>query len=71
MRILWEAKCQTGKKGPVALEEPLVSTLAQTNLLAKLLMEKGLTSEAEFMEKLSAERVNYQRVQRRHQRASC
>ncbi len=39
--------------------------------LAKFLIEKGLITQAEFMEKLSAERVNYQRVQMRHQRASC
>jgi len=37
----------------------------------KLLIERSLITEAEFMQKLSVERVNYQRVQRRHQRASC
>ena len=52
-------------------QELLVFSLAQADALTKLLFEKGLTSEAEFMEKLSEERVNYQRMQRKHQRASC
>ena len=34
-----------------------VSTLAQTDALAKLLFEKGLINQAEFMQKLSVERV--------------
>jgi len=38
----------------------LVSSLATVDALAKLLIEKGLISEAEFMEKLSAERAGYQ-----------
>jgi len=32
--------------------------------LAKLLIEKGLITEAEFMQKLSAERVVYQELLR-------
>jgi hypothetical protein len=52
-------------------QELLVSSLATADALAKLLIERGLITEAEFMQKLSVERVNYQRVQRRHQRASC
>jgi hypothetical protein len=41
-------------KRPVTLEELLVSSLAQTDALAKLLIEKGLITREEFMEKLSA-----------------
>jgi hypothetical protein len=38
----------------------LVSSLAQTEALTKLLIEKGLITQAEFMQKLSAERAGYQ-----------
>ncbi len=38
----------------------MVSSLAQTDALAKLLIEKRLIAEAEFKEKLSAERAGYQ-----------
>ena len=34
--------------------------MAQTDALTKLLIEKGLITEAEFMQKLSAERAGYQ-----------
>ncbi len=43
-------------------QELLVSALAQTDALTKLLIEKGLITEAEFMQKLSAERVGYQEM---------
>ena len=59
------------KQGMVTMQELLVSSLATADALAKLLIERGRITEAEFMQKLSVERVNYQRVQRRHQRASC
>ncbi len=42
------------------MQELLVSALAQTDALTKLLIEKGLITKAEFMEKLSAERAGYQ-----------
>jgi len=48
------------KAGTVGLEELLVTTLAQADALTKLLIEKGLVTEAEFTEKLSAERASYQ-----------
>ncbi len=43
------------KQGVVTIQELLVSSLAQTDALTKLLIEKGLITEAEFMQKLSAE----------------
>ena len=46
-------------KRPVTLEELLVSSLAQTDALAKLLIEKGLI---EFMRKISEERATYQKL---------
>jgi len=38
---------------PVTLEELVVSSLAQTDALAKLLIEKGLITRQEFMQKIS------------------
>ena len=47
---------------PVTLEELLVSSLAQTDPLAKLLIEKGLITREEFMQKISEERTIYQKL---------
>src|SRR5262245_1275891 len=44
-------------KRPVTLEELLVSSLAQTDALAKLLIEKGVITREEFMQKISGERA--------------
>ena len=46
-------------KRPVTLEELLVSSLAQTDALTKLLIEKGLITREQFM-KLAEERETYQ-----------
>ncbi len=48
------------KQGVVTMQDLVVLSLAQTDALAKLLIEKGLITKAEFMEKLSAERAGYQ-----------
>ncbi len=40
------------KQGVVTMQELLVSSLAQSDALTKLLIEKGLICEAEFIEKL-------------------
>jgi hypothetical protein len=40
----------------------MVSTLAMTDALAKLLIEKGVITDAEFKEKLLEERAVYQRM---------
>ncbi|MGE5307039.1 MAG: hypothetical protein ACM3TN_27350 [Alphaproteobacteria bacterium] len=53
---------QTDKQSPVTMQELLVSTLAQRDALAKLLIEKGIITQAEFMEKLLQERAVYQRM---------
>jgi hypothetical protein len=47
---------------PVTMEELLVSSLAQTDALAKLLIEKGLLTREEFMQKISEERATYQKL---------
>ena len=54
------AELEKGK--PVSLEELMISTLATTDALAKLLIEKGLITEAEFKKKLLEERAIYQRI---------
>jgi hypothetical protein len=43
-------------------EELLVSSLASNDALAKLLIEKGIITEQEFLQKLSEERATYQRM---------
>jgi hypothetical protein len=40
----------------------MVSTLAMTDALAKLLIEKGVITDIEFKEKLLQERAIYQRI---------
>jgi hypothetical protein len=49
-------------KKPVAMQELLASSLAQTDALAKLLIEKGLITGEEFMQKISEERATYQKL---------
>ncbi len=45
------------KQGVVTMQELLVSSLATADALAKLLINKGLITQAEFMQKLSAKRA--------------
>ena len=49
----------------MTMQELLVSSLATADALAKLLIKKGLITEAEFMEKLSAERAGCQAMLQR------
>ena len=48
------------KQGAVTMRELIVSSLAQTDAVAKPLIEKKLITQAEFMEKIKAERATYQ-----------
>ena len=50
------------KQGVVTMQELLVSALAQSDALTKLLIEKGLITQDEFIQKLSDERAGYQGV---------
>ena len=52
---------QSSIQSPVTMQELLVSSLAQTDALAKLLIEKGLITREEFMQKISEERTTYQK----------
>jgi hypothetical protein len=47
-------------KKPVAIEELLISSLAQTDALAKLLIKKGVITQEEFLQKIAEERATYQ-----------
>jgi hypothetical protein len=51
-------------KRPVTLEELLVSSLAQTDALAKLLIEKGFINREKFMKKLGQDAATYQKLRR-------
>ena len=53
---------QVDKSDTVRLEELLISSLAMADAVSKLLIEKGIITEAELMQKLSAERAEYQRI---------
>jgi type IV secretory pathway component VirB8 len=44
------------------MQELLFSSLAQTDALAKLLIEKGLITREEFMQKIFEERATYQKL---------
>ncbi len=52
-------------KGGVTLQELVVSSLAETDALCKLLIQEGLITEAEFMEQVKAERAGYQALLQR------
>ena len=58
----------SSNQAPVTVEERLVSSLAQTDALAKLLIEKGIITEKEFHAKIFEQRAVYQRLlnQTRH-----
>ncbi len=48
------------KGGTVTLQELVVTSFAQTDAVAKLLIEKGDFTQDEFMEKIKVERATYQ-----------
>ena len=53
---------QSSMQSPVTIHELLISSLAQTDAMAKLLIEKGLITREEFMQKISEERATYQKL---------
>ena len=53
------------KSDKVTLEELMVSTLAMTDALAKLMIAKGVITDEEFKTQLGAERANYLAVLKR------
>ncbi len=55
------------ERAPVSTEELLVSSLAQTDALAKLLIEKGIITQQEFLQKIAEERTVYQKTLNVHE----
>ena len=53
---------ETANQAPVTTQELLISSLAQTDALTKLLIERGIISQQEFLAKISEERATYQRM---------
>ena len=47
------------KSEKISLEQLVVSSLAMTDALAKLVIAKGVITEEEFKAQLSTERANY------------
>ncbi len=52
------------KQLPVTLQELLLASLATSDALAKLLIEKKVITEAEFMERVAQERATHQTLLR-------
>jgi len=52
-------------QGVVTMQELIASSLAQTDALTKLLIEKGLITKEEFMVKLSDEKAVYREMLRK------
>jgi len=52
-------------QGVVTMQELIASSLAQTDALTKLLIEKCIITKEEFMVKLSDERAVYQEMLQR------
>ena len=62
----WSDNGRRNKKTDrVTLEELMVSTLAMTDALAKLMIAKGIITDEEFKAQLSTERANYLSVLKR------
>ncbi len=53
------------KQKVVTMQELFASSLAQTDALTKLLIEKGIITKDEFMQKLSDERAVYQAMMKK------
>jgi len=53
------------KSEKISLEQLMVSSLAMTDALVKLLITKGIITDEEFKTQLSAERANYLAVLKR------
>jgi hypothetical protein len=53
------------KEKKITLEELMVSTLAMTDAVVKLLIEKGIVTDEEFKKKLGEQKANYLAVLKR------
>jgi hypothetical protein len=64
-RLTGASMADEPKKQGVTLEELVVSNLAMTDALAKLMIAKGVITDEEFKTQLDAERANYFAVLKR------
>lgn len=51
---------QLDKEGILTLQELMITALATADVVAKVLIEKGVVTKEEFDRKLFSERANYQ-----------
>ena len=56
---------QLDKEGIVTLQELMITALATADVVAKLLIDKGLITKGEFDLQLFSERANYQSLLQR------
>ena len=56
---------QLDKKGVLTLQELMITALATADVVAKLLIDKGLITKKEFDMQLFAERANYEALLQR------
>ena len=56
---------QLDKDGILTLQELMITALATADVVAKLLIDKGLVSQKEFDVKLFSERASYQALLQR------
>ena len=56
---------QLDKNGILTLQELMITALATADLVAKLLVEKGLITQQEFDMKLFSERASYEALLQR------
>jgi len=56
---------QLDSDGILTLQELMITALATADVVAKILVDKGLITQKEFDMKLFSERVNYQAILQR------
>jgi hypothetical protein len=61
---------QLDKEGILTLQELMITALATADVVAKLLIDKGLITKEEFDLQLFSERANYQALLQRIDRTS-
>jgi hypothetical protein len=61
---------QLDKDGILTLQELMITALATADVVAKVLIDKGVVTKEEFDMKLFSERANYQALLQRLEEAS-
>jgi hypothetical protein len=61
---------QLDKEGILTLQELMITALATADVVAKVLIDKGVVTKEEFDMKLFSERANYQALLQRLEEAS-